>query len=97
MPKFKKRKRTKLEDKSQKCILLGYEENSRDYKLYNTITKKIIVLKNVQFDEEQVWDFNGENKPYKLTLEREQVQKDEEEFQVIPCSSPIQALILLDL
>jgi hypothetical protein len=33
------------------------------YKLYNPIIKKMIVLRDVQFDEEQVWDLNSENQP----------------------------------
>lgn len=34
-------KRKKLEKKSMKCIFVGYQENSKAYRLYNTKTKKI--------------------------------------------------------
>ncbi|KAG6475793.1 hypothetical protein ZIOFF_065022 [Zingiber officinale] len=54
--KVQKEKRTKLEDKSQKCILLGYCENASGYKLYNPITQKLMVSRDVKFDEEQAWN-----------------------------------------
>lgn len=44
-------KRGKLEDKSEKCILVGYSENSKAYKLYNPINKRIIISRDVIFDE----------------------------------------------
>jgi len=50
--KIQEEKRTKLEDKSQKCILLGYGENSYGYKLYNPMTKKVTMSRDVKFDEE---------------------------------------------
>ena len=48
--KIQEEKRTKLEDKSQKCILLGYRENLYGYKLYNPMTKKVIMSRDVKFD-----------------------------------------------
>ena len=54
--KIQEERRTKLEDKSHKCILLGYGENSYCYKLYNLMTKKMIMSRDVKFDEEQEWN-----------------------------------------
>jgi hypothetical protein len=54
--KIQEEKRTKLEDKSQKCILLGYGENSYGYKLYNPMKKKVIMSKDVKFDKELKWN-----------------------------------------
>lgn len=48
-------KRKKLDEKSEKCIFLGVSEHSKAYKLYNPITKKIIVRRDVIFDEEKTW------------------------------------------
>lgn len=36
-------KRTKLDDKSVKCVFIGVSEESKAYKLYNPITEKIII------------------------------------------------------
>ena len=48
-------RRTKLDDKGEKCIFLGVSNQSKAYKLYNPITKKIIVSRDVIFDEEGCW------------------------------------------
>ncbi|TXG65249.1 hypothetical protein EZV62_006524 [Acer yangbiense] len=44
-------KRTKLEDKSIACVLLGVSEESKAYRLYNPIAKKIITSRDVVFEE----------------------------------------------
>ena len=49
--KIPEEKRIKLEDKNQKCIFLGYGENSSRDKLYNPITNKVVMSKDVEFDE----------------------------------------------
>jgi hypothetical protein len=36
-----KSKRKKLDDRGEKCIFLGYSENSNSYKFYNPLTKNI--------------------------------------------------------
>ena len=46
-------KRTKLDDKGEKCIFLGVSDQSKAYKLYNPITKKIVISHDVIFDEER--------------------------------------------
>ncbi|CAL5368353.1 unnamed protein product [Camellia sinensis] len=46
-------KRKKLDDKGEKCIFLGVSEHSKAYKLYNPITKKIVISRDVIFDEEK--------------------------------------------
>ncbi|KAL4387294.1 hypothetical protein GQ457_09G013590 [Hibiscus cannabinus] len=44
-------KRGKLYDKGEKCIFLGVCEQSKVYKLYNAITKKIVISRVVVFNE----------------------------------------------
>ena len=44
--------RSKLDDKSQKYIFIGYDENSKGYKLYNPTTRKTIISRDIIFDEE---------------------------------------------
>ena len=47
--------RTKLDDKSVKCVFIGYATQSKAYRLYNPLTGKIIVNRNVVFDEDAGW------------------------------------------
>lgn len=49
-------KRGKLDNKSEKVIFIGYSENSKAYKLYNPISNKVIISRDVVFDEEKGWD-----------------------------------------
>lgn len=51
-----KQLRKKLDDRSDKCIFLGYDEESKAYKLYKPITKKVIISRDVLFKEEDSWD-----------------------------------------
>jgi hypothetical protein len=48
--------RKKLDDKSEKCIFTGYSETSKAYKIYNPITKKLILSRDVKFLENQFWN-----------------------------------------
>ena len=45
-------RKKKLDNKSEKCIFVGYGERSNAYKLYNPITKKLVISRDVKFDEE---------------------------------------------
>ncbi|PNX70366.1 cysteine-rich receptor-like protein kinase 25-like protein, partial [Trifolium pratense] len=57
-------KRSKLDDKSEKYIFIGYETNSKGYKLYNPDTGKTIISRNAVFDEEGEWDWRSSNEDY---------------------------------
>jgi hypothetical protein len=48
--------RKELDDKSEKCIFTGYSETSKSYRIYNPITKKLILSKDVKFLENQFWN-----------------------------------------
>ena len=48
--------RKKLDSKREKCIFLGYSDESNAYNLYNPSTKKVIISRDVQFIEEEAWD-----------------------------------------
>jgi hypothetical protein len=45
--------RKKLDDISEKCIFNGYSETSKAYRLYNPITKKLILSRDLKFLENQ--------------------------------------------
>jgi hypothetical protein len=51
-------KRTKLDDRSHKCILLGVSDESKAYRLYDPVTKKIIISRDVIFEEGGKWEWN---------------------------------------
>lgn len=52
-------RRTKLDDRSHKCILLGVSDESKAYRLYDPITKKITISRDVIFEEDAKWDWNS--------------------------------------
>ena len=52
----RKKMRRKSDDKSFQCILVGYNEESKAYRLYNSITKKYIASRDIEFKEEEAWD-----------------------------------------
>jgi hypothetical protein len=43
-------KRSKLDDKIKKFVLMGVSDKSKAYKLYDPISKKIIISKDVIFE-----------------------------------------------
>ena len=49
-------KRTKLDDRSLKCVLHGVSNESKAYRLYDPAIKKIIVSRDVIFEEGAKWD-----------------------------------------
>lgn len=48
-------KRTKLEDKREMCILIGYGDRTMGYCLYNPLSKKVIFNKDVILEENESW------------------------------------------
>jgi len=46
----------KLDDRSEKYIFVVYSEYSKAYKMYNPITKKLIVIRDVKFQDDKSWD-----------------------------------------
>jgi hypothetical protein len=51
-------RRTKLDAKSIPCVLLGLSEESKAYRLYDPIEKKIVISRDVVFEEEKSWDWD---------------------------------------
>ena len=48
--------RKKLDKKGHKCIFVGYSEDTKAYKLYDLVTRKVIISRDVQFVENESWD-----------------------------------------
>ena len=45
--------RHKLQPKARKCIFLGYETNTKGYRLWNTEINKVFISRDVKFNEER--------------------------------------------
>lgn len=50
-------RRTKLDDKSLQCVLLGVSDESKAYRLFDPIARKIIVSRDVSFEEDKGWNW----------------------------------------
>lgn len=48
-------KHLKLNDKSKKCVFVGYYSETKPYKLFNSITGKAIASRDVNFHENTRW------------------------------------------
>ncbi len=54
--------RKKLDDKVEKCIFISYSLVIKRYKVYNPKTQKVIISRDVTFDEDGLWDWLKEEK-----------------------------------
>uniref|UniRef100_A0A2N9FY74 Integrase catalytic domain-containing protein n=1 Tax=Fagus sylvatica TaxID=28930 RepID=A0A2N9FY74_FAGSY len=61
-------KRKKLDDKSFQCVLLGMSEESKAYRLYDPASKKIVVSRDVFFEESECWDWGRSNEEARLDI-----------------------------
>ncbi|CAA0840906.1 cysteine-rich RLK (RECEPTOR-like protein kinase) 8, partial [Striga hermonthica] len=50
---------SKLEDRSTPMVFLGYEEGSKAYRLYDPRGGKVVVSRDVVFDEMAAWDWEN--------------------------------------
>jgi len=82
-----KSKRKKLDDRGEKCIFLRYSEESKAYKIYNPLTKKLVVSRDIIFDEERVWSWSDEEKAKEQQLVEEPKELSTEALQSTPPSS----------
>ena len=57
-------RRTKLDDKSEKYVFVGYDSSSKGYKLYNPNSGKIVISRDVEFEEEDCWDWSSQEEKY---------------------------------
>ena len=59
--------RRKLDEKSEKCIFIGYSSQSKAYKLYKPPSGKVIISRDVVFHEDAGWDWESkQDDPYTL-------------------------------
>jgi len=50
-------RKKKLDDRSKKVVFLGYAENSKGYKCFDPITKKVVKRRDVEFEADASWGF----------------------------------------
>ena len=77
-------KRKKLDDKSEKCVFLGVSEVSKAYKLFNPFTKKIIISRDVVFDEEKTWNWvnnSSRQQPIPVSFDEEEQKESNQQLQ----------------
>ena len=80
---------SKLDEKSVKCIFVGYCSQSKGYKLYNPVSGKIIVSRNVVFDEKASWTWrvSEDGALVEISSESEVAQSEDQQPSVqIPAS-----------
>lgn len=88
-------KRIKLDDRSHKCILLGVSEESKAYRLYDPIAKKITISRDVIFEEDAKWDWKLSKPEHKeLTWGDDKATEEDEtddEAELQPVTEPVSA------
>ncbi|KAK3030461.1 hypothetical protein RJ639_039146 [Escallonia herrerae] len=79
----------KLDDKSEKFVFIGYSQESKGYKLYNPVDKKLKVSRDVTFDEKSSWAWTDRDKEqyvfYPSNTDRKEVE--EEQIELVTPSS----------
>ncbi|GJT27321.1 retrovirus-related pol polyprotein from transposon TNT 1-94 [Tanacetum coccineum] len=73
--------RTKLDARSHKCVFLDVSQESKAYCLYDPSSKRIVISRDMIFDEDVTWDWSKENqKAEELSIEDdEKVQGSQHE------------------
>jgi hypothetical protein len=51
----------KLDDRSRPVVMLGYEPGGKAYRLYDPETRKIVVSRDMVFDENTRWSWDGKD------------------------------------
>ena len=46
-------RRTKLDNKSSECVLLEFSEETKGYRLYDPMAKKVVTSRDVVFEEDR--------------------------------------------
>ncbi|XP_009763596.1 uncharacterized protein [Nicotiana sylvestris] len=65
--KGKDEKRSKLDDKSERYVFVGYGQSSKGYKLYNPKNDKVTISRDVEFDEDNVCEWKSKEQEYSFS------------------------------
>lgn len=78
---YLQKKRIKFDNKSTKCIFIGYSSETKGYRLFDVESDKLIVSRDV-LDEKASWDWNNkkvQERPFVTVqdhMEDTEVQED---------------------
>ncbi|KAL4032606.1 hypothetical protein IC575_005686 [Cucumis melo] len=73
--------------------MVGYSENSKAYRLYNPVSRKIIISRDVIFSEDESWNWNDDvdeaKSPFHVNIDENEVAQELEqaEIQAVESSS----------
>jgi hypothetical protein len=60
----------KLEDRSTMMVFIGYEPNSKAWRFYNPVTRRVHVSRDAVFEEDRAWSWNedeiGDDEPFRV-------------------------------
>ncbi|GJY68640.1 retrovirus-related pol polyprotein from transposon TNT 1-94, partial [Tanacetum coccineum] len=51
--------RKNLDDKSKMYVFIGYDERTKDFRLYDPLEKKVTISRDVYVNEESMWDWTS--------------------------------------
>lgn len=74
-----KKAKNKFSAKSAECIMIGYSEESKAYRLYNTSNRRVIVARDVIFLENTFDEFEGENNDDVLIIKYDAANSEQED------------------
>nr|KYP68962.1 Retrovirus-related Pol polyprotein from transposon TNT 1-94 [Cajanus cajan] len=83
-------KRHKLEDKIVRGIFLGYSIQSKGYRVYNLQTKKLIISRDVEVDENVTCNWNDEKVEKNIPISIQQPEEETTKVSSEPHSPPQQ-------
>lgn len=79
----------RLDDKGEKCVFLGISETSKAYKLFNPLTKNIIINIDVIFDKESTWNWDGQQPSIPTSFKGEEVlQPLHQQISIVTVEAP---------
>ena len=73
-------KKNKMDHKSEICIFVGYNNNTKGYRVFNVNNNKLVVSRDVKVDENFVWNWD---KNEVQTLGENSIQGDEKTEEII--------------
>ena len=72
-------KRTKLDEKSHKCVFLGYSDVTKGYRFLDVKTNKLVVSRDVIFDEKTTWNWEDKKIENSAIISSNQEDDDKDE------------------
>ena len=49
---------SKLADRSKQMVFIGYDMNTKGYRMFDPVTRRVLVSRDVVFEEEKKWEWN---------------------------------------